>query len=155
MLEAIGHIALVVQNPERTASLFKELFAAKSVSRKDSDGHEETFVKLGRTWFALVQADVQRSRTGEHIAFSVSKRALMACAEKLKQTGQEFFLPGQIPLFTSTTMTAMSSSWTLRTWKKISSTKSNYSLERTASAQVRWHHAHVWPRPPSSALGIK
>jgi hypothetical protein len=92
MLEAIGHVALVVQNPARTASLFKELFASKIVSRKDSDGHEETFVQLGRTWFVLVQADVQRSRTGDHIAFSVSKRTLLACAEKLKQMGQEFLL---------------------------------------------------------------
>jgi catechol 2,3-dioxygenase-like lactoylglutathione lyase family enzyme len=92
MLEAIGHVALVVQNPARTASLFKELFASKIVSRKDSDGHAETFVQLGRTWFVLVQADVQRSRTGDHIAFSVSKRTLLACAEKLKQMGQEFLL---------------------------------------------------------------
>ena len=92
MLEAIGHIALVVQNPARTASLFKELFASKIVSRKDSDGHEETFVQLGRTWFVLVQADVQRARTGDHIAFSVSRRTLLACAEKLKQIGQEFLL---------------------------------------------------------------
>ena len=90
MLEEIGHIALVVQNPARTASLFGELFASKIVSRKDSDGHEETFVQLGRTWFALVKADVQRSRTGDHIAFRVSKSTLLACAEKLKQMGQEF-----------------------------------------------------------------
>ena len=92
MLEAIGHIALVVQNSARTASLFKELFASKIVTRKDSDGHEETFVQLGRTWFVLVQADVQRPRTGDHIAFSVSKRTLAECAEKLKQMGQEFLL---------------------------------------------------------------
>ena len=34
--------------------------------------------------------EVHRSRTGDHIAFSVSKSALLACAEKLKQMGQEF-----------------------------------------------------------------
>ena len=55
MLKEISHIALVVQNPARTASLFKELFAPKIIARKDSDGHEETFVQLGRTWFALVR----------------------------------------------------------------------------------------------------
>ena len=92
MLDAISHIALVVQNPVRTAALFKELFAARIVARKDSDGHEETFVQLGRIWFALVKADVQRSRTGDHVAFAVSKATLAACAEKLKQMGQEFLL---------------------------------------------------------------
>jgi catechol 2,3-dioxygenase-like lactoylglutathione lyase family enzyme len=92
MLKEIGHIALVVQNPARTASLFKELFASTVISRKDSDGHEETFVQLGRTWFVLVKADVERSRTGDHIAFSVSKSELLTCAQKLKQMGQEFLL---------------------------------------------------------------
>jgi catechol 2,3-dioxygenase-like lactoylglutathione lyase family enzyme len=90
MLKEIGHIALIVQNPARTASLLAELFESKIVSRKDSDGHEETFVRLGRTWFALVKADVQRPRTGDHVAFSVSKSTLLACAKKLKQMGQEF-----------------------------------------------------------------
>jgi hypothetical protein len=92
MLKEIGHIALVVQRPARTASLFKALFASTIISRKDSDGHEETFVRLGRTWFVLVKADVQRSRTGDHIAFFVSKSELLACAQKLKQMGQEFLL---------------------------------------------------------------
>jgi catechol 2,3-dioxygenase-like lactoylglutathione lyase family enzyme len=92
MLNEISHIALVVQNPARTASLFKELFAPKIIARKDSDGHEETFVQLGRTWFALVKADVQRTRTGDHVAFSVSKSTLLACAQKLKEMGQEFLL---------------------------------------------------------------
>jgi catechol 2,3-dioxygenase-like lactoylglutathione lyase family enzyme len=90
MLDEIGHIALVVKDPARTASLFKELFASKAVSRKDADGHDETFVQLGRTWFALVQADVERPRTGDHIAFSVSKSTLTTCVEKLKQMGQEY-----------------------------------------------------------------
>jgi catechol 2,3-dioxygenase-like lactoylglutathione lyase family enzyme len=90
MLKEIGHIALVVRDPARTASLFKNLFASTIILRKDSDGHDETFVQLGGTWFVLVKADVQRSRTGDHIAFSVSKSELLACAEKLKQMGQEF-----------------------------------------------------------------
>ena len=92
MLDAIGHVALTVQNPARTAALFKALFDSKIVLRTDSDGHEETFVQLGRTWFVLVQADVQRSRTGDHIAFHVSKPTLLACAARLKQMGQEFLL---------------------------------------------------------------
>jgi catechol 2,3-dioxygenase-like lactoylglutathione lyase family enzyme len=90
MLKEISHIALIVQDPARTAALLAELFASKIVSRKDSEGHEETFVRLGRTWFVLVKADVQRPRTGDHVAFSVSKSTLLACAEKLKQIGQEF-----------------------------------------------------------------
>jgi catechol 2,3-dioxygenase-like lactoylglutathione lyase family enzyme len=92
MLDTIGHIALIVKDPSRTATLFKELFAAAIVVRKDADGHEETYARLGRTWFVLVQAEVDRPRSGDHIAFSVSKSALLQTAEKLKSADVEFFL---------------------------------------------------------------
>jgi len=92
MLDAIGHVALVVRDASRTAELFEKLFAAKIVGRTDLEGHDETFVRLGRTWFALVQADVQRPRTGDHIAFHVTKATLQSTAEKLKEMNMEFQL---------------------------------------------------------------
>jgi len=92
MLDAVSHVALVVEDPVKTASLFRELFASRIVSRTDSDGHEETFVRLGRTWFVLVKASVQRPRTGDHVAFLVSKDFLEACAEKLRAMNHEFIL---------------------------------------------------------------
>jgi hypothetical protein len=92
MLDAIGHIALIVKDSSRTARLFCDLFAAPIVERKDIDGHNETFVKLGRTWFVLVQADAIRPRGGDHVAFSVSKSTLLETAEKLKRMNMEFFL---------------------------------------------------------------
>lgn len=92
MLDAIGHVALTVKDPNRTSALFKDLFGAVVLVRKDGDDHEETYVRLGRTWIVLVQADVERLRTGDHIAFSVSKSALLETAEKLKKMKAEFFL---------------------------------------------------------------
>ena len=92
MLDAIGHIALTVKDPHRTTTLFKDLFGAVILARKDADGHEETYARLGRTWFVLVQAEVERPRTGDHIAFSVSKSTLLETAEKLKKMNTEFFL---------------------------------------------------------------
>jgi len=92
MLDAISHVALVVADPARTASLFKELFDSRAISRTDSDGHDETFVRLGRIWFALVQASVERPLTGDHVAFAVTKATLLACAEKLKAMHHAFLL---------------------------------------------------------------
>ena len=92
MLDAIVPIALIVKDPSRTATLFKDLFGAQIVARKDGDGHEETFVRLGRTWFVLVQAEVDRPRNGDHIAFSVSKSTLLETAERLESMNAEFFL---------------------------------------------------------------
>jgi hypothetical protein len=92
VLDAISHVALVVEDPAKTASLFQALFDSRVVSRTDSDGHDETFVRMGRTWFVLVQASVERPRTGDHVAFSVSKATLLACAEKLRAMNHEFML---------------------------------------------------------------
>jgi len=92
MLDAIGHIALVVRDSSRTAAMFKDLFGALIVVRKEDDGHEETYVRLGRTWFVLAQTEVDRTRSGDHIAFSVSKSTLLETAQKLESMNMEFFL---------------------------------------------------------------
>ncbi|MES1189793.1 MAG: hypothetical protein ABUS47_01815 [Steroidobacter sp.] len=92
MLDAISHVALVVKDPVKTACLFKILFDSTVISRVDADSHEETFVRLGRTWFVLVKASVERQRTGDHVAFSVSKATLSACVDKLKALNHEFML---------------------------------------------------------------
>ena len=92
MLNSISHIALVVADPVRTALLFETLFAIKTVRRVDADGHDETFVNLGNTWFLLAKATVERQRTGDHIAFHVTKADLLATAERLKAMNLEFIL---------------------------------------------------------------
>ena len=90
MLESISHIALVVNDPARTATLFRDLFSARVVERKDADGHLETFVRLGGIWLVLVGAPVQRARTGDHIAFHATPEVLEATVVKLEAMGREF-----------------------------------------------------------------
>jgi catechol 2,3-dioxygenase-like lactoylglutathione lyase family enzyme len=92
MLDKLSHIALVVKDPRRTATLFNVLFGAPELLRKDGDGHEEIYVRLGRTWFVLAQAEVDRPRTGDHIAFFVPNTMLLETAESLKSMNMEFFL---------------------------------------------------------------
>ena len=94
MLNSISHIALTVADPERTALLFETLFATKAIHRvdEDEDGHDETFINLGNTWFVLVKATVERQRTGDHVAFHVTKTTLLAMAEKLRAMNLEFML---------------------------------------------------------------
>lgn len=90
MLESIGHIALVVKDPARTAALFRDLFSARAVEREDAEGHLETFVRLGGIWIVLVGATVQRARTGDHIAFRATPEILEATAARLQAMGREF-----------------------------------------------------------------
>lgn len=90
MLDSISHIALVVKDPARTAALFHDLFSARAVEREDDDGHHETFVKLGGSWIVLVGAPVERTRTGDHIAFHTTPEVLEATVAKLQTMGREF-----------------------------------------------------------------
>ncbi len=92
VLDELSHIALVVADQQRTAALFKTLFDAPVVTRADDDGHDETFVRLGRTWFALATAQVQPQRTGDHVAFHVSQEALNATLAKLQDLKMEYIL---------------------------------------------------------------
>jgi catechol 2,3-dioxygenase-like lactoylglutathione lyase family enzyme len=92
VLNSIGHIALIVADPARTARLFEVLFEAKTVRRLDADGHDEMFINLGGTWFLLAEASVERQRTGDHIAFHVERADLLATLEKLKAMNMEYIL---------------------------------------------------------------
>ena len=92
MLGPIAHIALTVRDPARTAGFLRDLFDVPALRRTDAEGHDETFVRLGVTWFALVGADVKRERTGDHIAFRVARETIPSIAGKLKSKGCEFIL---------------------------------------------------------------
>jgi catechol 2,3-dioxygenase-like lactoylglutathione lyase family enzyme len=92
MLQAISHVALIVADPSRTAELFQQLFAVKTVRRLDEEGHDETFMRLGTTWFLLAQAAVDRKRTGDHIAFRVTREVLRSTLEKLQAMKLEHIL---------------------------------------------------------------
>jgi catechol 2,3-dioxygenase-like lactoylglutathione lyase family enzyme len=92
MLGPIAHIALIVRDPARTAGFLQDLFDVPVLRRTDADGHDETFVRLGVTWFALVGADVKRERTGDHVAFRVARETIPSIADKLKSKGCEFIL---------------------------------------------------------------
>jgi fosfomycin resistance protein FosX len=90
MLQSISHVALVVNDPARTAALFQDLFDARMVQHQDDEGHLETFVRLGGAWIVLVGAPVQRARTGDHIAFQATPDIIEATVAKLEKMGREF-----------------------------------------------------------------
>lgn len=89
MLESLSHVALVVKDSARTATLFRDLFSARVLERRDEEGHFETFVRLGGIWVVLVAAPVERARTGDHIAFHATPQVLEATAAKLQAMGRE------------------------------------------------------------------
>jgi len=92
MLSKLSHIALIVRDPSRTASLFADVFGARIIQHADEDGYDESYMQLGDTWFVLVKAEVERPLTGDHVAFLVSPSTLTAVAEKLAAIGHGYQL---------------------------------------------------------------
>lgn len=84
------HVALIVHNPSRTATLLENIFDVKAVRRRDNDGHDEVFLRVGGTWLVLVAAEVERPLTGDHIAFHATAEQLQVIAGKLKRMGHAY-----------------------------------------------------------------
>jgi hypothetical protein len=92
LLGKLSHIALIVRDPSRTASLFADVFHAQAIRRIDEDGHHESLVQLGDSWFVLAKADVERTLTGDDVAFLVSPATLAEVAGKRAAIGHEYQL---------------------------------------------------------------
>lgn len=84
------HIALIVHDSSRTATLLETVFDAKAIRRRDDDGHDEIYLRVGGTWFVLVAAEVERPLTGDHVAFHTTAAQMQVIAGKLKQMGHAY-----------------------------------------------------------------
>jgi len=89
MPESISHVALIVQDPARTAALFRELFGSRVIERSDDEGHAESFVRVGGVWIVLVAGAGGREPTGDHVAFRATPEELEATAAKLEAMGRK------------------------------------------------------------------
>jgi catechol 2,3-dioxygenase-like lactoylglutathione lyase family enzyme len=93
MFASIGHIALIVRDPARTAELFAGVLGAQVIlDRPDDEGHPQSFAKLGGVWFVLRQGDGPSGRNGDHFALEVSRDDLRTCADKLSTFDVEHFM---------------------------------------------------------------
>src|ERR1700756_1780449 len=93
MSTSIGHIALIVRDPARTAELLAGVLGAQvAAEQPDDEGHPQTFAKFGGVWFVLRQGEGPPSRNGDHIGFEVSRDELKAYADKLTTFDVEHFM---------------------------------------------------------------
>jgi catechol 2,3-dioxygenase-like lactoylglutathione lyase family enzyme len=91
LLGKLSHIALAVRDPERTGTLFSELFDAALVQRRHG-AESQVSVELGETWFVLVRAEVQPLPSHDHVAFRVSSPTVTTVARRLAARGHAYQL---------------------------------------------------------------
>lgn len=90
MISAVSHVAIVVRDPERTARLFEQVFAAKVIrTPQPQPGPPDTFVHLGGIWLVLVRGESRPVRGRDHIAFRTTLDSLDHFASTLKSLGIE------------------------------------------------------------------
>lgn len=93
MSTSIGHIALIVRDPARTAELLAGVLGAQVTARQsDDEGHLQTCAKFGGVWFVLQQGEGPQCRNGDHIGFEVSRDELRVYADKLNTFDVEHFM---------------------------------------------------------------
>lgn len=96
MVASIGHIALIVRDPARTAELFAGVLGARVVPPcPDDDGHRQSYAQFAGVWFVLRRGDGAAMRNGDHISLSLSRAELIACAEKLTTYDVEHYMARQ------------------------------------------------------------
>lgn len=84
------HIALIVRDPSHTATLLETMFDAKAIRRRDDDGHDEIYLRVGGAWFALVAAEVDRPLMCDHVTFHTTAEHMQVIAGKLKQMSHAY-----------------------------------------------------------------
>lgn len=96
MIKGISHITLVCEDLEKSAILFKELFAAEEIydsHTKNFSISKEKFFLINGIWFALMQGK-PLSQTYNHIAFQIDEKDLPASEKKIQALGLTL-LPGR------------------------------------------------------------
>ena len=92
MTGIISHITLVVKDLEKAARFFTQIFDAKEVyssGNKTFSISKEKFFLINDIWIAIMEGEIHKEKTYNHIAFKVSKNDFPIYVEKVKKLGVE------------------------------------------------------------------
>lgn len=87
MMQGLSHLTFIVRDLEKSTHFWKEVFDAKEIySSKDKNFSiaPEKFFDVSGIWVAIMQGKSLKEKTYNHIAFKVSKKDFLKCAQKIK-----------------------------------------------------------------------
>lgn len=96
MIKGISHITLVVEDLDKSARLYKDIFHAEEIYSSDGKNYSvssEKFLMISGIWFALMQGKPQE-RTYRHIAFQIDEKDLPHFEKKILEFDLSI-LPGR------------------------------------------------------------
>ena len=96
MVTGISHITFVVQDLERTAGLYKDIFDAHEVYDSGDKIHSlsrEKFFIIGGQWVAVMESDDIVNRSYHHVAFKIREDDVDFYLEKIKRNNLEMKPP--------------------------------------------------------------
>ena len=95
-IKGISHITFICKDIEKTAHMFKQVFAAEEIYASGDKAFsiaKEIFLKIGDLWIALMQGESVQ-KTYNHIAFQVDDADLPKFKQKILALGLTV-LPGR------------------------------------------------------------
>ncbi|WDP91760.1 MAG: FosX/FosE/FosI family fosfomycin resistance thiol transferase [Desulfobacter sp.] len=93
MIEGISHITLIVQDLDRTSTLFTSVLGATQVydsGKAPFSLSEERFFLLGGIWITIMKGDALPERSYNHIAFKIPESEFTHCRHRLEKAGIDF-----------------------------------------------------------------
>lgn len=94
MIEGLSHITLIVGNLEKSAQLFKILFAAEEIydsRKKNFSLAREKFFLIGDLWLVLMEGEPKQEKTYHHIAFKITESDFSNYKNRIESLGLEIW----------------------------------------------------------------
>ncbi|CDZ81823.1 Fosfomycin resistance protein FosX [Candidatus Rubidus massiliensis] len=96
MIQGISHITFLVNDLDKSSSLFRFVFDAEEIYSSNGTNFslsDEKFFLLGGIWVALMKGE-PTARSYQHIAFQVSEDDIPMYRSRIEQLGLDI-LPGR------------------------------------------------------------
>ncbi|MFD2308055.1 FosX/FosE/FosI family fosfomycin resistance hydrolase [Enterococcus termitis] len=90
MIEGISHITFIVQDIEKSAKLFKEIFSAEEVYdslEKNFSYSREKFFLISNQWIVLMEGSSLKEQSYNHLAFKIDESDYDEMLKKIKAYG--------------------------------------------------------------------
>lgn len=96
MIQGISHVTFLVNDLDKSSSLFRFVFDAEEIYSSDGTNFslsDEKFFLIGGIWVALMKGE-PTARSYQHIAFQVSEDHIPMYRSRIEQLGLDI-LPGR------------------------------------------------------------
>lgn len=96
MIEGVSHITFIIKDLEKATTFFKCIFDAKEVYSSGDNTFSlsrEKFFLINGQWIAIMEGEVLKERTYNHVAFKIKEEHFEIYEKKILELGVDYKQP--------------------------------------------------------------